>query len=106
MNEDKIQSLKTSIQKAIAWVAFELNTELTWEHVRSDVNTKLYEIWRAGDLVGHTATEAFFVRCDRTTMSQADIDGGLLVCVVGVATIRPAEFVIIRIEQVTAGASS
>ena len=106
MNVDKIQSLKTVIQNAIAWVAFEPNTEVTWERVRLDVDAELVRQWRAGTLEGHTAKEAFFVRCDRTTMNQGDLDSGLLVCVVGVATIRPAEFVIIRNEQLTSGANS
>jgi phage tail sheath protein FI len=96
--------LKTEILAATAWVAFEPNTELTWEQVRRDVAADLQERWQVGDLVGRTAVEAYFVRCDRTTMNQADLDGGLLVCEVGVALIRPAEFVIFRIGQRTADA--
>jgi Bacteriophage tail sheath protein len=55
-------------------------------------------------LVGAAPDQAFFVRCDWSTMTQADIDAGRLVCVVGVAVVRPAEFVIIRIAQLTADA--
>jgi phage tail sheath protein FI len=58
--------------------------------------------WRAGALAGQLPDEAFFVRCDRTTMTQDDIDQGRLVCLVGVAPVRPAEFVIFRIGQWTA----
>jgi phage tail sheath protein FI len=60
------------------------------------------EQWRVGRLLGRRPAEAFFVRCDRTTMTQDDIDDGRLVIVVGVAPVRPAEFVIFRIGQFTA----
>lgn len=61
-------------------------------------------MWREGALPGSTPDEAFFVRCDRTTMTQDDLDTGRLVCLIGVAPTRPAEFVIIRIGQWTADA--
>jgi phage tail sheath protein FI len=105
MDEDKIQSLRAELLAATAaWVVFEPNTEPTWERVRRDVAADLHKRWRAGDLVGRTPTEAYFVRCDRTTMNQADLDSGLLVCEIGVALIRPAEFVIFQIGQQTADA--
>jgi uncharacterized protein len=66
----------------------------------------LYNEWRQGALLGSTNKEAFFVRCDRSTMNQNDIDNGRLVCLVGVAVIKPAEFVIFRIGQKTADARS
>jgi phage tail sheath protein FI len=71
--------------------------------VRKAVETFLIEQWRAGRLPGRQPDEAFFVRCDRSTMTQQDIDDGRLVCLIGVATVRPAEFVIFRIGQLTAG---
>jgi phage tail sheath protein FI len=61
----------------------------------------LLGIWRSGGLVGRTADEAFFVKCGRDTMTQADIDAGRLICLVGVAPMKPAEFVVFRISQMT-----
>ena len=61
-------------------------------------------LWRDGALEGATREEAYFVKCDRTTMTQADIDNGRLIVVVGVAPVKPAEFVIIRIGLWTAHA--
>jgi hypothetical protein len=58
--------------------------------------------WRGGALQGQTPARAYFVRCDRTTMTQNDIDNGRLICEIGVAPVRPAEFVIFRIGQWTA----
>jgi phage tail sheath protein FI len=55
--------------------------------------------WTSGALLGQTEKDAFFIRCDRSTMTQDDIDNGRLICLVGVATVRPAEFVIFRISH-------
>ncbi len=60
--------------------------------------------WRAGALFGRTEDEAFFITCDRTTMSQDDILNGRLICEIGIAPVRPAEFVIFRVFQQTAEA--
>ena len=65
--------------------------------VREQVETLLYGRWRDGELVGATAEQAFFVRCDRTTMTQNDLDNGRLVVLIGVATLEPAEFTTIEI---------
>jgi hypothetical protein len=60
--------------------------------------------WRSGALQGAKPDKAFFVRCDRSTMTQPDIDGGILQVELGVAPLKPAEFVIIRIQQRTRAA--
>jgi phage tail sheath protein FI len=70
------------------------------------VTAFLYNEWVSGALLGATPQEAFFVRCDRSTMTQADLDNGRLICLVGVAALKPAEFVIFRIGQKTADAKS
>ena len=57
-------------------------------------------------LQGATAAEAFFVKCDITTMTQDDIDNGRLICVIGIAPVKPAEFVIFRIQQITQAIAS
>jgi len=71
--------------------------------VRATVNQFLTGVWRGGALMGTKAEEAFFVKCDRTTMTQDDIDNGRLICVIGIAPVKPAEFVIFRIAQWTGG---
>ena len=67
------------------------------------VSDFLTGLWRDGMLQGQTKEQAFFVRCDRTTMTQADIDNGRLIMVIGIAPVKPAEFVIFRIGQWTGG---
>ena len=96
--------LETSIDRGLQWVVFEPNAEPTWVQVRAAVEQFLLDQWRAGALQGPRPQDAFFVRCDRGTMTQADIDAGRLICEIGVAPVRPAEFVIFRIGQWTAEA--
>ena len=94
--------IEASIDRGLHWAVFEPNGEPLWAAVTSVVEDFLTRQWRQGALQGTTAREAFVVRCDRTTMTQDDIDNGRLVCQVGVAPLRPAEFVIFRIGQWTA----
>jgi phage tail sheath protein FI len=94
--------LESSIERGLQWAVFEPNGDRLWAHVRRMVEDFLFSQWSAGALVGSKPEEAYFVRCDRTTMTQNDLDNGRLVCLVGVATVRPAEFVIFRIGQWTA----
>ncbi|HEY0162028.1 MAG TPA: phage tail sheath subtilisin-like domain-containing protein [Edaphobacter sp.] len=93
--------LEHSIDAGTQWVVFEPNGETLWNAVRQTITDFLYNEWRSGALLGAKPEEAYFVRCDRTTMTQDDIDSGRLVCLVGVAQIKPAEFVIFRIGQKT-----
>ena len=96
--------LERSIEKSTQWAVFEPNGQALWANVRSTVEDFLFNEWRGGRLLGSTPKEAYFVRCDRSTMTQNDLDNGRLVCLVGVAPLRPAEFVIFRIGQKTADA--
>ncbi|HEY1404927.1 MAG TPA: phage tail sheath C-terminal domain-containing protein, partial [Pyrinomonadaceae bacterium] len=80
---------------------FEPNDEPLWARVRATIRNFLITVWRSGALEGTKPDEAFFVKCDRTTMTQADIDNGRLICVIGIAPVKPAEFVIFRIQQKT-----
>ena len=89
--------LEQSIQKGTQWVVFEPSSEATWMKLRISIGNFLTELWRNGALQGQTPEKAFFVRCDRTTMTQIDIDYGRVVCLVGVAILKPAEFLILRI---------
>jgi phage tail sheath protein FI len=91
--------IEHSIDRGTQWVAFEPNTEATWAALRASVGAFLHALWRSGALMGMTPEDAFFVRCDRTTMTQQDIDEGRLVCLIGAAPVRPAEFVILRLAR-------
>jgi len=96
--------LERSIEKSTQWIVFEPNGERLWANVRSTVEDFLYNEWFSGKLLGPTPKHAYFVRCDRSTMTQADLDNGRLVCEIGVAALKPAEFVIFRIGQKTSDA--
>lgn len=95
--------VEESIEEATQWVVFEPNDEPLWARVRRSVGDFLTRLWMDGMLQGRTREEAYFVRCDRTTMTQADIDNGRLIVLVGIAPVKPAEFVIFRIGQWTGG---
>lgn len=95
--------IEKSIERGTQWVVFEPNDEPTWARVRRSVGDFLTRAWMDGMLQGRTKEEAFFVKCDRTTMTQGDIDNGRLICVIGVAPVKPAEFVVFRIGQWTGG---
>jgi hypothetical protein len=96
--------IEASIDRGLQWVVFEPNAEPLWARVRRSVSNFLTQIWRNGALEGARVEEAYFVKCDRTTMTQTDIDQGRLICLVGVAPVKPAEFVIVRIGLWTAHA--
>lgn len=94
--------LERSIERDMQWVVFEPNDSALWKEVQARISDFLHAEWRSGALVGVKPEEAFFVRCDRTTMSQSDLDAGRLVCLVGVAVLRPAEFMILSFRHATA----
>ncbi len=89
--------LERSISQGLRWAVFEPNAEPLWAKVRIAVETFLIDLWRKGAMRGAKPEDTFFVRCDRTTMTQEDIDNGRLLVLVGVAAVKPAEFVRIRI---------
>ncbi len=94
--------LEQSLETGTQWVVFEPNGEALWARVRSTVEDFLLNEWKSGALQGTSPAEAYFVHCDRTTMTQNDLDNGRLVCVVGVAPVKPAEFTVLCIGQWTA----
>jgi phage tail sheath protein FI len=94
--------LERSIDKGTQWAVFEPNGDLLWANVRRTIEDFLLNEWQNGALLGEKPEKAFFVKCDRSTMSQNDLDNGRLICLIGVAPLRPAEFVIFRIGQWTA----
>jgi phage tail sheath protein FI len=91
--------LEESIRHGTQWVVFEPNNEQLWDRVRQTCTDFLTTVWRDGALMGRTREEAFFVKCDRTTMTEQEIETGRIIIVIGVAPVRPAEFVIFRISQ-------
>jgi hypothetical protein len=94
--------LEHSIDRGTQWAVFEPNGEALWANVRRTIEDFLFNEWQAGALLGDKPERAYFVKCDRSTMTQNDLDNGRLVCLIGVAALRPAEFVIFRIGQWTA----
>ncbi len=96
--------LERSIDKSTQWAVFEPNGERLWANVRRAIEDFLLNEWQMGALLGEKPEKAYFVKCDRSTMSQNDLDNGRLVCLIGVAPLKPAEFVIFRIGQWTADA--
>jgi phage tail sheath protein FI len=98
--------LEHSIDKATQWAVFEPNNERLWANIEHTVEDFLLVQWLQGALLGSKPEEAYFVRCDRTTMTQNDLDNGRLICLIGVAPTKPAEFVIFRIGQWTADATT
>jgi len=97
--------LKQSIDQGTQGLVFESNSPATWANTALAITNFLTSEFHSGRLFGSTAAQAFFVRCDQTTMTQNDLDNGRLVCLIGVALLKPAEFVIFRIGQFTASSS-
>lgn len=98
--------VEESIEEGTQWVVFEPNDEKLWARVRATITQFLTRVWKDGALMGTKVEEAFFVKCDRTTMTQDDIDNGRLICIIGIAPVKPAEFVIFRIAQWQGGSAA
>jgi phage tail sheath protein FI len=96
--------VKKSIEGGTQWVPFEPNDQALWAKVRRDITAVLTRLWAQGAFFGATANEAFYVKCDAETNPQEVIDAGIMVCEVGIAPVKPAEFVVFRIRQITPGA--
>ena len=94
--------LEQSISQGVRFAVFENNNSALWARVTHSINNFLMSQWLQGSLQGKKKQEAYFVRCDSSTMSQNDLDNGRLVALVGFAPVLPAEFVVIQIEIQTA----
>lgn len=97
--------IEESIVRSTRWIVFEPNDEPLWKRVRFNVEAFLTRVWRDGALMGRVAEEAFFVKCDRDTNPQEDIDAGVVNILIGLAPVKPAEFVVFRIGQRTSGST-
>jgi phage tail sheath protein FI len=98
--------LEHSIDNGTQWAVFENNGPTLWARVSDSIDSFLNNEYAQGNLLGTSPSSSYFVRCDRTTMTQNDLDNGRLICIIGVALLKPAEFVIFRIGQMTASAQS
>jgi phage tail sheath protein FI len=91
--------LEESIDKGTKWAVFEPNDEPLWSKLRSSIGNFMHSLFQQGAFQGRTPREAYFVKCDGETITQNDIDRGTVNIIVGFAPIKPAEFVIIKIQQ-------
>jgi hypothetical protein len=95
--------VEKSIERGTQWVVFEPNDQFLWARVRRDISAFLTMVWSSGALFGASSSEAFFVKCDAELNTQAVRDLGMLICEIGISPVKPAEFVIFRISQWSAG---
>jgi phage tail sheath protein FI len=91
--------LEESLYRGTQWVVFEPNDEPLWAQIRLNLGAFMQSLFRQGAFQGKTPQEAYFVKCDRETTTQDDINRGVVNIVVGFAPLKPAEFVIIKIQQ-------
>jgi phage tail sheath protein FI len=92
--------IEASLYQGTQWVVFEPNDEPLWAQIRLNVGTFMQQLFRQGAFQGSTPSSAYFVRCDSTTTTQADINLGVVNIIVGFAPLIPAEFVVIQIQQI------
>ena len=93
--------LEASLDRGTQFAVFEPNSPPTWSRIVDSVSSFLQSQWLEGALFGRRPEDAYFVYCDERTMTADDVQNGRLICEIGVAIVRPAEFVIFRIEQIT-----
>lgn len=91
--------IEESLYRATQWVVFEPNDEPLWAQIRLNVGTFMHDLFRQGAFQGTSPREAYFVKCDKETTTQSDIDKGIVNILVGFAPLKPAEFVVIKIQQ-------
>jgi uncharacterized protein len=92
--------IEESLYRGLIWVVFEPNDEPLWAQIRLNVGAFMHNLFRQGAFQGKTPREAYFVKCDKETTTQNDIDLGIVNVVVGFAPLKPAEFVIIKLQQI------
>jgi phage tail sheath protein FI len=91
--------IEESLFRGTQWVVFEPNDEPLWAQIRLNVGAFMHGLFRQGAFQGSSPREAYFVKCDKETTTQADIDRGIVNIVVGFAPLKPAEFVVIKLQQ-------
>lgn len=95
--------LEESILNGTQWVVFEPNDEELWARIRRNISAFLVTEWREGALFGATPEEAYYVKCDEETNPRESIDQGRVICEIGIAPVKPAEFVVFRLAQYSGG---
>jgi hypothetical protein len=95
--------VEESIKRGTQWTVFEPNDQLLWSRIRRDINAFLTTVWSSGALFGRTPAEAFFVKCDEENNPPEARDLGQVFIEIGIAPVKPAEFVIFRISQWASG---
>jgi hypothetical protein len=102
-----VRRLFNMIEESIAvntrWIVFEPNDMTLWKSIRRDISAFLMRMWRDGALMGATPEQAFFVKCDAETNPPDVIDAGQVIAIIGIAPVKPAEFVVFRISQYAGG---
>ncbi len=98
--------VESSLMLGTQWVVFEPNDKDLWQRLIRTIRSFLYRIWQDGGLFGDTAEQAFYVKCDDETNPSEVIEAGQLVCEIGLAVVKPAEFVVFRLAQLPTGTSA
>src|ERR1019366_9734384 len=93
--------LEESLYRGTKWVVFEPNDEPLWSAIRLNLGSFMQNLFQQGYFQGQTPSEAYFVKCDSETTTQTDIDLGIVNIMVGFAPLKPAEFVVIQIQQIS-----
>ena len=96
--------IEESLYRGSQWVVFEPNDEKLWSQIRLTLGSFMHGLFRQGAFQGIAPQQAYFVKCDAETTTQADIDRGIVNIIVGFAPLKPAEFVVIQIQQLTSQA--
>jgi hypothetical protein len=92
--------LEESLFQGLKWAVFEPNDETLWAAIRLNVGSFMAGMFGQGAFAGTSASTAYFVRCDATTTTQADIDNGIVNVIIGYAPVKPAEFVVLQFQQI------
>ena len=98
--------LEESLRRGLQWAVFEPNDESLWSAIRLNVGAFMQTLFRQGAFQGASARDAYFVKCDSETTTQSDIDLGIVNVIVGFAPLKPAEFVVISIQQLAGQAAT
>ncbi len=98
--------VESSLRNGTEWVVFEPNDKDLWERLIRTIRSFLFRVWIDGGLFGDTADQAFYVKCDDELNTSETIEVGQLICEIGMAVVKPAEFVVFRLAQLPAGSSA
>ena len=99
-------NIEESLYRGTQWAVFEPNDEPLWAQIRLNVGAFMHDLFRQGAFQGSSPKEAYFVKCDKDTTTQNDIDKGIVNILVGFAPLKPAEFVFIKLSQIAGDVQS